>query len=366
MIIGVDGNEANIIKRVGVSVYTLNLLKYFKKKANAYTQFIIYLRTHPLLDLPSESKFFTYKIVKGSFLWSQIFLPFYLYINKGINVFFSPAHYTPRACPVPTVVTIHDLAFLYYPNEFLKKDLYQLTHWTKTSVNQAKTIIAVSKTTKNDIIKSYGINEQKIQVVYNGYEKAVKNPPPTWKSTIKVKNPTILYVGTLQPRKNISILIQAFEKFKMIYPEYKLILTGKKGWMYSQLFDEVQEKGLLNDVFFSDYISDLQLMFLYKHSSCFVLPSKYEGFGIPILEAMSHECPVIASFSSSLPEVGGDACLYFDPNNPHDLFEKLKMLHKDEVLRKELIKKGMERIKEFSWEKCCKETLEIIKNSARE
>lgn len=365
MIIGVDGNEANVKRRVGVSVYTLNLLNYFKKNSNKQTRFIIYLREKPLEDLPQPSSYYQYEVVPGKFLWSQIFLPLHLYQSKKINVFFSPAHYTPRFCPVPTVVTIHDLSYLYYPSEFLKKDLIQLTNWTQYSALKAKKIIAVSKTTKKDIMKSYGIADDKIQVVYNGYEKAVKNPPPNWKTEFKIKQPTILYVGTLQPRKNISTLLNAFEKFKHLFPEFKLILAGKRGWMYEEIYEQISELGLDNDVFSTDFISDLQLMFLYKNVFCFVLPSKYEGFGIPVLEAMSFGCPVISSFSSSLPEVGGNACLYFDPSNVYDLFEKMKLLKENDQIRKELIQKGLQRVKEFSWEKSGKETLEIIMEACR-
>lgn len=171
MKIGVDGNEANVEKRVGVSVYALNIIKYFYKVANNDKQFIIYLKDSPLPDLPKENKYFKYRVISGKFLWSQIFLPLHLYLNREIDIYFSPAHYLPRFCPVPQVVTIHDLAYLYYPEDFTKKDLWQLINWTKFSVNKAVKIIAVSKTTKKDIIKNYGVNEDKISVVYNGFEK---------------------------------------------------------------------------------------------------------------------------------------------------------------------------------------------------
>ncbi|MDO8609084.1 MAG: glycosyltransferase family 1 protein [bacterium] len=364
MIIGVDGNEANVKKRVGVSIYALNLLQYFKKHSSNDTQFIIYLRNSPLYDLPEASQYFQYEIVPGPIFWSQFFLPLFLYLHKKITIFFSPAHYVPRFCPVSTVVTIHDLAYLLYPNEFLQKDLFKLTHWTKHAILNSKKIIAVSKTTKKDICKNYHIEDDKINVIYNGYQKSVKNPLSSWQSEFKVKEPTILYVGTLQPRKNINTLIQAFVKFKQVYPEFKLMLAGKKGWMYDRIFDEISDQGLNNDVYFTDYISDYQLMFLYKNVFCLVMPSYYEGFGIPVLEAMSFGCPVISSFSSSLPEVGGDASLYFDPNNMYDLFEKLSLLKRDNSLKSELIKKGLKRVKDFSWEKCGEETLKVIKDAA--
>lgn len=375
MIIGVDGNEANVKMKVGVSVYTFNLLKYFQKQANKNLQFKIFLRKPPLNDLPEENEYFQYKIIPGKILWSQIFLPLRLYLKKDVNVFFSPAHYLPRFCPIPTVVTIHDLSFLYYPKDFLITDLIKLRKWTRYSLKKAKKIIAVSKTTKKDIIKHYNISEEKIEVVYNGYEKKIKNqksPPeadPPLAEKIKntnqksniLKKQYILYVGTLQPRKNLVTLIQAFQTFKRLNQEFKLVIAGKKGWLYQEIFNRVKALNLTNDVIFTDYISDNQLMSLYQNAFCFILPSFYEGFGIPILEAMSFGCPVICSFTSSLPEIGGDTCLYFDPSDANDLVEKMKILKENKNLRKELIKKGKERVKLFSWEKCAKETLDILK-----
>ena len=236
MIIGVDGNEANVKKRVGVSFYTYNLLCYFSKHANSNTQFKVFLKTEPLADLPEKNKYFSYEVVSGKFFWSQIFLPLRLYRKKDIDVFFSPAHYGPRFLTVPLVVTIHDLSYIFYPSEFLRKDLYQLTNWTKYTVYKAKKIVAVSNSTKKDLINVYNLPEEKIEVVYNGYEKYLKAVC----NKLKVKDmdkPYILYVGTLQPRKNITTLLQAFYKFSQIYPEYELIIAGKKGWMYEQIFE---------------------------------------------------------------------------------------------------------------------------------
>jgi len=360
MIIGVDGNEANVTKRVGVSFYCLNLLYYFKKKSHEKIRFVVYLKNKPLEDLPKENSNFKYRVVPGKFLWSQVFLPLDLLIHRKINIFFSPAHYTPKFCPVPTIVTIHDLSFLYYPGDFLKKDLYKLVNWTKESIKKVNKIIAVSKTTKKDIVKEYDVDENKIEVIYNGYEKDIKILGGTNKFKSVFNKPFILYVGTLQPRKNIATLIQSFAMFNKIYPTYELIIAGKKGWMYKQIFNEVVDLGLDKKVFFTDYVSDKQLAFLYRNAFCFVLPSLYEGFGIPILEAMSFDCPVISSFSSSLSEIGSDACLYFDPKNPNDLKEKFIELKENDNLRKDLIIKGKKRVKNFSWESCAKQTLDVI------
>jgi len=367
MVIGVDGNEAHVKNRVGVGVYTFNLLKYFQKQAKRELGFIIFLRHHPSFDLPKETKYFHYQLIKGRFLWSQIFLPLRLYLKRDIDVFFSPAHYLPRFCPVPQVVTIHDLAYLYFEKDFLKKDLYQLKNWTKYSVNQARKIIAVSKTTKKDLIKSYEIPEDKIEVIYNGAscchpERGAKRRVEGSKNKLKIKN-FLLFVGTLQPRKNLAVLIDAFDKFLKINKDFKLAIVGKKGWLYEEIFQKVKEMKLGRKVIFTGHVPEKQLAWFYKNAFCLIMPSLYEGFGIPLLEAMSFDCPVIASFSSSLPEVGADACLYFDPKSPDELLEKLKLLKDSNQLRKDLIEKGKKRVKEFSWEKCGKETLEVIKNA---
>lgn len=359
MIIGVDGNEANVERRVGVSVYALNLLKFFNKKACSQCSFEVYLKNPLLKDLPKENKYFRYCLINGKFLWSQIYLPLYLYCQKNIDVYFSPAHYLPRFCPVPQVVTIHDLAYLYYPEDFIKKDLWQLKNWTNFSINQAKRIIAVSKTTKKDIIKNYQVDEGKVSVIYNGYEKQKSRPKGDRPLDEKINN-YVLYVGTIQPRKNLEVLIDAFNKFIQTNKDFKLVIVGKKGWLYKNIFEKVTMMKLGKKVIFTDHISDPELIWFYKNAFCLVLPSLYEGFGIPILEAMNFDCPVVASFSSSFPEIGADASLYFDPKNPNDLLEKLNSLKQNQELRKELITKGRQRIKDFSWEKCGRETLAVL------
>ncbi len=362
MIIGLDGNEANVDKHVGVSVYTLNLLRYFQSHSDESQSVNVYLRSRQKTCMPEESKHFTYKIVPGPIAWSQLFLPLHLYSHRPDDIFFSPAHYTPRFSPAPRIVTIHDLSYLYYPDEFLKKDLYKLKKWTEFSLRKAVKIIAVSKTTKKDIMKFYGIPDEKISVIYNGYEKKSDDDDKTSNPEILFSDlkKYILYVGTIQPRKNLAALVSAFETFHKTNPDFKLVIVGKKGWLYEEIFKDVENRSLQNSVVFTGFLPDSMVNWLYKHAFCFVLPSLYEGFGLPVLEAMSHGCPVLASFTSSLPEIGGEACLYFDPKNPSELAEKLSMLHNSESVRADLIQKGTERIAQFSWEKCGKETLELI------
>jgi glycosyltransferase involved in cell wall biosynthesis len=364
MIIGIDGNEANVKELVGVSTYTQNLLFHFKKRANNKLRFKIYLRNNPLDTLPKQNAFLKYTKISGKFLWSQLFLPINLLINNKNDVFFSPAHYSPRFSLCPTVVTIHDLSYYYFADDFLKKDLFKLKRWTKYSVLNAKKIIAVSNHTKSDIVKIFDIPENKIKVIYNGYEKKAGKSKVDRKLIKRLnKNPYILYVGTLQPRKNIQTLIEAFAEFTKENKNYKLVIAGKKGWLYQKIFEKVKSLNITNKVIFTDYISNNTLRYLYRGAVCLVHPSYYEGFGIPLLEAMTENCPVISSNTSSLPEIGGNAALYFDPQDKNQLIKQLNNLIKHDDLRKTLIANGKERVKHFSWEKCANETLKLLKEA---
>lgn len=364
MIIGIDGNEANVLKKVGVSVYTAQLLKYFKQKSSKDTRFLIYLREAPQSHMPTPGEFFQYRVIWGRAFWLQFFLSGYLQLRREVDVFFSPAHYSPRFCPVPLVVTIHDLSYLFYRDEFLKKDLYKLTNWTRDSVKNASKILAVSKTTKKDILKEYSIADEKVSVVYNGFEKSIADDSK-WPAVAEryqlQKNKYILYVGTLQPRKDIPTLIEAFTQFQKKHTEYKLVIVGKKGWMYEKIL-KLAPHHAQPHIVFTDYLPDEEVVALYQNAFCYTLPSLYEGFGIPLLEAMSYGCPVITSYASSLPEIGGEACLYFEPKNIEDLLFNMELLQKDSSLRSELIQKGKERITHFSWSRSAEETLSILKS----
>lgn len=360
MIIGVDGNEANVHEKVGVSVYTLEMLRFFQKKSSKDIQFVIYLRAKPLPDLPEEAPYFTYKVIRGPRLWRDVIFPLYLFARPHLDLLFCPAHYTPRFCPVPTVVTIHDTSYLYFQNEFLRKDLLTLTSWTAHAARHAKKIIAVSNSTKGDIEKNYDIPSSRIKVIYNGFGKSKESYKDKEGSFSIPKNPYILYVGTIQPRKNIHALITAFEQIHKTHPKYRLVVVGKMGWLFGDIFEHVLEIGLEDHVIFTGYVSNAQLAALYRKATCFVFPSFYEGFGIPLLEAMSYGCPVIASNAASLPEVGGDACLYFNPKEPHELTQKIREVIDNPSLQKKLVEKGLKRVALFSWEKSAQETLTTL------
>lgn len=369
MIIGIDGNEANVERKVGISEFAYRLLLEFYK--NEDIKFEIYLKETPRSDMPKEQSGWKYKVVKPRKFWTQVGLPLSLYTQKNKpDVFFSPTHYAPRMSPIPTVISIMDLAYIYFPYAFKKNDLYQLKNWTAYSVRNSKRIVTISQSSKNDIIKEYKTTGEKVAVVYPGIKQNVKiknnelrimNREELQKK-YNIGKKYILFVGTLQPRKNVVRLIEAFAKMKE--SELELVVIGKKGWLYEDILSAPQKFGVEDRVKFLDFVGDDDLPSFYKHAQLFVLPSLYEGFGLPVLEAMKYGCPVATSNISSLPEAGGDAALYFDPENIDDIAKTITKILEDEKLRQTMIKKGYEQIKKFSWEKSAKEVLNVLKEVA--
>jgi glycosyltransferase involved in cell wall biosynthesis len=372
MIIGIDGNEANVPVRVGIGEYAFELLRQFSKLQTSNLpagktglKFHIYLKSTPREDLPKASENWKYIVFGPSPLWTQVALPARLFLeNKKPNVFFSPSHYAPRFSPIPTAISIMDLSYLFYPELFRKRDLYQLTKWTQYSVKKAGRIFTISNASRDDIIKAYSVPKKRLVVTYPGIKPFVTLTPQVYTTTMLqqsfgITRPYFLFVGTLQPRKNIVRLIEAFSLFlqKSDDQAVDLILVGKKGWLYEEILSAPKTYGVLKNVIFLDFVSDDALPTLYKQAIAFILPSLYEGFGLPVLEAMKYGCPVITSNVSSLPEAGGDAALYVDPEDVHDIAKKMIQIREDKTLRKSLIAKGDKQAGRFSWEKTAKETL---------
>lgn len=381
-LICIDGNEANVTQPVGVSVYTISLLHQLKRHATDEVRFCVYLRHSPHLHLPRESQYFRYRIVWGPFLWNRFFLPLQLrrdYWRQKVrhfldrktiwfHSFFAPAHYAPPWLPpgCKLVVTIHDLAFLFYPGEFLPQDLFKLTHWTSEAVHKAAEIITVSENTRLDVIKQYHVSAGRVHQIHNGFTFERQTAPTTAGFIIDSHHyhfksrEYVLYIGTLQPRKNIKTLLYAFAVFHKEQPDQRLVIAGKKGWMYAEIFDLVKKLRIEHVVHFVGYVSEYDKYKLYAHALCYVLPSLYEGFGFPLLEAFATSCPVLCSQTSSLPEVAGDAALFFNPENANDLLDKLRKIESDLKLRNDMIDRGLARLKFYSWEKCGQQTLEVL------
>jgi len=372
MKIGINGYEAvvprfgfnqstNLPNRVGSSELCFQLLSKLSKidKLNNYS---IFLPVGPALDMPKESQNWEYVVFHSRKLWTLLGLSGRLKSHK-LDVFFSPTHYLPVYTGCPSVISILDVSYLYFPNLFKKKDLYQLKLWGKYSIKRADKIITISKSSKNDIIKAYKVNEAKVAVVYPGI-KELKNGAKALNmdelnKKFRINKEYILFVGTLQPRKNIVKLIDAFSKLES---KVDLVIVGKKGWQFEEILEAPKKYGVSERVKFLDSVTDEELPSLYKNAVCFCLPSLYEGFGLPILEAMQNGCPVLTSNVSSLPEAGGDAALYFNPENADDIKEALEKVLSNEKLRQDMIKKGYNQVKKFSWDKSARETLKVLED----
>lgn len=376
MIIGIDGNEANVHKRVGISEYAFQLLMQFSRNQRAGITNQIYLKSKPLQTLPKETTTWNYRVFGPGKLWTQWRLPLDLYTHRPRpDVFFSPTHYAPRFSPIPTVVSVMDMSFLRFPELFNKSDLYQLQSWTKYSVQNAARVLTISNSSKDDIIKAYNISAEKVVTIYPGIKEITTLEPRIYgmnqlQDKYHLSGNFILFVGTLQPRKNISRLIEAFARIKnheqtKDNKDLKLVIIGKKGWLYEDILAAPQKHGVENSVKFLENVTDDELTIFYKNALCYVLPSLYEGFGLPVLEAMKQGCPVITSNVSSLPEAGGDAALYVDPEDVEDITQKITQVITDKNLREELVAKGKKQVAKFSWDKAARETLEVLQQVAK-
>ncbi|OGH05973.1 MAG: hypothetical protein A2W22_03535 [Candidatus Levybacteria bacterium RBG_16_35_11] len=379
MTIGINGYEAVVPRfgfdketglpiRVGSSEYVFQLLLNLNKidKTNVYRIYIPPIDSSPeKLGLPKENKNWLYiKVSKKFGPWTLTDLSKKLSSDKKVlDVFFSPTHYLPLRVPMPCVISILDVSYLYFPELFKKKDLYKLKLWGRYSIKRADKVLTISKSSKNDIINEYKLKPEKVAVTYPGIREILKTSmKEDLVEKFGIKGDYILFVGTLQPRKNIKRLIEAFSRLKT---DLELVIVGKKGWMYEEILNAPKEYGISDKVRFLDSVTNEDLPSLYKNALCFILPSLYEGFGLPILEAMQYGCPVITSSISSLPEAAGEAALYVNPEDVDDIAQKLEKMINDSNLREDLIKKGYEQVKKFSWEKTAKETLNVLEEVAK-
>src|SRR3989344_3500180 len=363
MRIGIDGNEANVRNRVGGGKFALHLLRSLHAKRGAH-QFTVYLKQPPLESMPSLDETWQYKVFGPTFFWTRFALPIRLFQeSKKPDVFFTPSHYGPLFSPVPTVVSVMDIAYEFFPTYFGKKDLWQLRFWTKQSLNTASRILAISQHTKDDLVETYSIDPNRVSIAYPGYEDKVFYKRPAEeiekvKEKYQIKSPYVLFIGTLQPRKNLERLIDAFQKLQK--NDVTLVIAGKKGWLFDQILTHAKTVGIEKQVLFTDFVPEEELPALLSGASVFVLPSLYEGFGIPILEAFGCGVPVVCSRVSSLPEVAGDAALLFEPTDTDEISAALAKALYDTNERQRLMSAGEKRIQSFSWDFTAQQTLRVL------
>ena len=369
MRIAVNAADLDHSRIDGTRIYIQNLLKNFGLQ-DKEDRFLIYHKNefNSQLKFP---KFENYKIIKKPFpfWWTQTRFAWEMWREKP-DVLFMPMHSLPylRSKKTKTVVTIHDLAFKFFPDHFPKKDLRRLNLFTDYAVKNSDKIIAISNSTKNDLLKIYTkLKEEKIKVIYHGYDKSLFNENISQEEIEKIKKRYMLhvsrymiFVGTIQPRKNIETLIEAFKilRGKETHKDLNLVIAGSEGWLAGPIVEKIKNTpgAIMTGKFETE-----DLPALIAGAEVFVLPSLYEGFGLPVLEAMACGTPVVAADNSSLKEITGTSGLLFNAKNIEQLAQTLQSILEDNRLKNTLREKGLERVKSFSWEKCAKETLEWIK-----
>ncbi|RJR30283.1 glycosyltransferase family 1 protein [Candidatus Microgenomates bacterium] len=361
MNIGIDGYEANVEKRVGIGQYAYQLLCAINRldQKNNYT---IFLPQKPLDDLPPQSANWRYIVGNPGSLWTIRQLP-KLIAGNPLNLFFSPTHYIPWFVRLPRIVSIMDLSFLHFPQMFRFKDRLQLTQLTAFSVKRAQKILTISQFSKQEIVDNFHIRPEKITVTYPGVTVSTLKQSEVTQKKILARNGVgenyILFVGTIQPRKNIERLISAFEE--ITDGSVQFVLVGKKGWLFEPILERISHSSKKQLIKWLDFVPDADLPVLYANATCFVLPSLYEGFGLPVVEAMHYGCPVVVSSTSSLPEIAGKAGIYVNPEDVDDIAQGLiKAIQLTPSERKKYVALGRDQVKKFTWEQCAKQTLKVF------
>ncbi len=390
MRIGVDIRGLLTGRISGIEQYTLCILKALLEidSRNTYVLFYVsyrdldekfrqLIRDYPFLKSDNiEVK--TLKWVNFPLLLHALFKPLNWpkadLVCGGLDVMFMPS---PRLLPLSAkcakVTTFHDLVFMIYPQFYtLSSRLWQ---WQMSYGYEARTsdaIISVSDTTKRDLIRLLQVNPAKIHIVHEGVDQSYFDRPSgealaNIRSKFDLPDKFIYYVGSIEPRKNLGLAVRALAKIRESRSDtMKLVVSGSKNWLSSELYQLVERYGLVSQVIFTGPVDEAEKIALLHLATVFVFPSIYEGFGLMVLEAFAAGCPVITSNVSSLPEVAGDAAVLIDPKNADELANQLNRLLNDSDLRRKISDKGRERARGFTWERSARETLRIIEGVTRQ
>lgn len=374
MKIGIEATSAAEDQRAGVGNYTYHLLQAMARLRQEEHTFTLYLRSpcSPQNHFPASQQWMQ-KVLKFRCLWAQIRLPFELW-NDSQDVYFFPTSVLPLVYQTAnSAVTIHDVAFLFYPECFSPMLRFWLKIATKIGVARAKKVIAVSESTRQDLLIYYNVAPEKVIVVHHGVHEmfrvlADNGPVPaiqTAKQRYGITGKYILCIGTLQQRKNIPRLLHAFHVLKQTYHiPHRLVLIGQRSadLPESEIFSTIDRFVLENDVVWTGYVPQHEMPALLNGAEIFVLPSLYEGFGMPLLEAMACGVPVVCSNTSSFPEVVGEAGVMFDPYDVKSMITAIYQILRNNELRRDLREKGLQRVRAFTWERCARKTLDILES----
>lgn len=358
-------------KQSGVGFYVRFLVEALQKidKKNSYFLITNNQREYPLGTVGEDCQllyawFSNENHILGD-LWENFFLPLRLLCNR-IDILHGPAFLIPSLYRYKgAVVTVHDLVAYSYPNTIPIKYKYYMKMLIKAATLRADRIIVDSYSVKNELMERLKVPEDKIRVVPLGVSPIYrvaddKNLINSVKERYGIKKDYILQVGNIEPRKNLPRLFNAFKLLKeKTNNSCQLVNVGKRGWLYKEIFELITRYGLQDDIIFTEYVSEEDLVLLYNGAELLVYPSLYEGFGLPILEAMSCATPVITSKVSSMPEVAGNASLLIDPLNSEEIAWAINKVLTDTDLKGRLKASGLKRATLFSWEKTAQQTLEV-------
>ncbi len=355
----------------GVQYYTLNLLNNIKSDSppspnspeikallsNSYKNTNIDNSIIQQVNFNSQNRF--KRVYFENFALANYFK------KNQFNLYHSTSYVLPISWKYTSVLTVHDLIALDYPEFCHTKNRTYFKFYLPLSIKKATKIIAVSNTIKKDIIKHFNIPDNKIEVIYHGISKRFKKVTESKvlnkvQEKYRLPEKFILFVGNIEPKKNLVRLLMAYNQLKKNNNiEHKLVIIGKKAWKYKSVFKTLKVLKLDNDTFFPGYIPENDLPVFYSLADLFVFPSLYEGFGSPPLEAMACETAVLVSNTGALPEITGGKCLQVDPYSVDDLANGMNLLIHDVKLRQETIEKGKKWVNQFTWEKTTKSTIKI-------
>jgi glycosyltransferase involved in cell wall biosynthesis len=362
MIIGVDASRATAARRTGTEAYSLHLLRALLALPTAH-RFRLYFNQAPPDGLLPAGGRVERRVLSFPRLWTHLRLAAEL-VRQRVDVLYVPAHVLPIAFPGDAVVTVHDLGYRMFPEAHPVASRLYLEWGTRWSARRARTVIADSEATRRDLVTHYRVDPAGIVVAYPGYDESlrpVRQPEAlaAVRARYGIGKDYFLTMGTLQPRKNLVRLIEAYSRLP-VASRPQLVLAGKRGWLAEPILARAEEPGVV----VPGFVAEEDKAALLSGATAFLFPSLYEGFGFPALEAMACRTPVICSNTSSLPEVAGEAALLVDPLETTAWTDAMVRIQREQALRAELVERGAARVKRFSWGRCAEMVMAAIEGAA--
>ncbi len=359
MHIAIDASRTTVARVTGTEYYATQLIRALLAQPTDQ-QFTLYFRDPPPTDLFQAAPQVTLRVIPQRRLWTHLRFAAALWQDRP-DVTFVPAHTLPLAFPGRALVTVHDLGFKHFPEAHPSNSRRYLDWTTRFSAARASIVLADSQATAQDLTRFYGTPPAKIRVVYPGVESPSSGDAALVRRKYHLPERYFLFIGTLQPRKNIARIVQAYQMWReRSSTEIGLVLAGGKGWLY----DESWTAGVAG-VCLPGYIDEADKGALYAGAEALVFPSLYEGFGFPVIEAMYCGLPVIASQTSSLPELVGTAGLLVDPLSVVDIAQQMSRVINEPALAADLREKGYQQARQFTWASAARLTLAALQDAAR-